>query len=67
MIELKRLAAERKQTLSSVVDEFMREGIQRARSAKRKRHSIAIPTFHMGTAMVNVADRDQLYEVLDGR
>jgi hypothetical protein len=61
--ELKRLAAERNQTLSSLVDEFLADGIRRARAPKRR--APALPTFDMGEPRVNVADRDQLWEAMD--
>ncbi len=66
LIELKRLAAERRQTLSSLIDEFLRQGLERAvRPRSRKR--VRLPVFNMGEPRVNISDRDQLYEVLDGR
>jgi len=37
MKDLKRLAAERGQTLSAVVDEFLAEGIRRASAPKKRR------------------------------
>ena len=61
--ELKRLAAERNQTLSSLVDEFLADGIRRARAPKRR--APALPIFDMGEPRVNVADRDQLWEAMD--
>jgi len=58
LIELKRLAAERGQTISAVVDEFLAEGIRRASAPKPRNASL--PVFDMGEPRVNVADRDQL-------
>lgn len=63
MIELKRLAAERRQTLSAVVDEFLAEGIRRSRTPKRTPPQL--PSFDMGEPRVNIDDRDQLWEVME--
>ncbi len=63
LIELKRLAAERGQTISAVVDEFLAEGIRRASASKRRNPSL--PVFYMGEPGVNVADRDQLWEAME--
>jgi hypothetical protein len=65
LVDLKRLAAARRQTLSAVVDEFLRQGLERARHPKRSKPSSALPSFPMGKPRVNIADRDQLYEVLE--
>ena len=56
--EIKRLAADRGQTISAVVDEFLAEGLRRAQSPKRR--TVTLPSFDMGEARVNIADRDQL-------
>jgi hypothetical protein len=65
LVDLKRLAAERRETLSRVVDEFLREGLERARSKKRRKVQALPPAIHMGRELVNISDRDQLYDVLD--
>lgn len=62
-MELKRLAAERGQTLSAVVDEFLAEGVRRASAPKRR--GVALPVFDMGEPRVNLADRDQLESVME--
>jgi len=67
LIELKRLAAERQQTLSALVDEFLRQGLQRARAAPKAKPPAALPVFDMGKPTVNLADHDQLGELLGGR
>jgi hypothetical protein len=67
LVELKRLAAERRQTLSSLVDEFLREGLRRAREPRKPKPPAKLPSFDMGRPAVNLADRDQLGELLDGR
>jgi hypothetical protein len=63
LMELKRLAAERGQTLSAVVDEFLAEGLRRS-SAPKKR-VVTLPVFDMGEPRVNIADRDQLWELME--
>jgi plasmid stability protein len=61
---LKQRAAAEKRTLSDVTQEVLRRGL-RADTRKRKRAPVKLPTFTMGRPLVDVADRDQLYEVLD--
>jgi hypothetical protein len=51
LIDLKRLAAERGQTISAAVDQLLADGIRRA----------ALPVFEMGEPRVNLADRGQLF------
>lgn len=67
LVDLKRLAAERGETLSAVVDEFLRDGLERAKSSKKRANRPLPAPFCMGRPRVNVADRDQLYDFLDGR
>jgi hypothetical protein len=65
LIDLKRLAAERRETLSAVVDEFLREGLERARLKKKRKRQPLPRGKDMGRMLVNIADRDRLYDVLD--
>jgi hypothetical protein len=67
LVELKRLAAQRRQTLSSLVDQFLREGLQRASASPGRKRLTRLPAFDMGLPAVNLADRDQLQGVLGGR
>lgn len=60
---LKKLAAEQNRTLSEVTQEVLRCGLAPQRS--RAREAATLPAYSMGPPLVNVADRDQLYEVLD--
>jgi hypothetical protein len=62
--ELKRRAAEENRTLSDVTQETLRRGLARARPSRRRRR-VKVPTFAMGEPRIDVADRDQLYEILD--
>jgi plasmid stability protein len=61
---LKQRAAAEKRTLSDVTQEVLRRGL-RADTGKRKRAPVKLPTFTMGPPLVDVADRNQLYEVFD--
>jgi hypothetical protein len=62
--ELKRRAAEENRTLSDVTQETLRVGLARTRAPRRSRR-VKLPTFAMGEPKVDVADRDQLFEILD--
>ncbi|HYL76565.1 MAG TPA: hypothetical protein VEU96_20290 [Bryobacteraceae bacterium] len=63
LLELKRLAASRGETLSAIVDQFLAEGIRRASAPRRSRPSL--PVFNMGKPRVNIADRDQLWDAME--
>jgi hypothetical protein len=62
--ELKKRAAEENRTLSDVTQEVLRLGLARRAPARGPRRN-KLRTYSMGRALVDVADRDQLYEVLD--
>ena len=66
LVELKRMAAERGQTLSALVDELLLAGLHRAKTPRPGRARRALLSFHMGKPRVNLADRDQLYQWMDG-
>ena len=63
LADLKRIAAERGQTVSAVVDEYLSEGIRRSRQPKRAK--AGLPVFDMGEPRVNIADRDQLWDLME--
>ena len=63
IVELKRLAAERRQTVSALVDEFLAEGIRRSRAPARR--VARLPVFDLGEARVNIDDRDQLWDAME--
>ena len=67
LVQLKRLAAERRQSLSAVVDEFLRAGLEGAKSGRKVKPRRLPPGVDMGEPAVNIADRDQLYDFLDRR
>jgi hypothetical protein len=60
--DLKRRAAERNETMSALVTECLVQGLRETRRPKRP---FRLPSFKMGPAKVNVADREALYDVLD--
>ena len=60
--DLKRRAAERRTTLSELAAQFLREGLRE--KAKRKRLP-RLPSFKMGPPLVDIADREALYRVLE--
>ena len=60
-VDLKQLAAERGQTLSAVVDEFLAEGLRRARAPKAP---LVLPSYDLGKALVDIDDREALAEVM---
>jgi ABC-type phosphate transport system ATPase subunit len=64
MAQLKREAARQKRTMSELVETALR-GLFRA---QRKRQDVPpLPTFHSGGTLVDVADRDALYQAMEGR
>ena len=63
LAEIKRIAVDRGQTISAVVDEFLAEGVRRSQAPKRK--TVTLPVFDMGEPRVNVADRDQLFDLME--
>jgi hypothetical protein len=63
LADVKRVAADRGQTISAVVDEFLSEGVRRAQAPKRR--AVSLPVFNMGEPRVNIADRDQLFDLME--
>jgi hypothetical protein len=64
MAQLKREAARQKRTMSELVETALR-GL--FRSQKRHEEVPPLPTFHSGGTLVDVADRDALYQAMEGR
>ena len=64
MAELKALAAARDKSLSILVDQFLREGLERARATRKRRPPLP-RSRNMGRELVDVADRDALYDIFD--
>lgn len=64
MARLKREAARQRRTMSSLVEEALRMLL---RSRKGPRDLPPLPSFRSGGALVDVADRDALYQAMEGR
>jgi len=62
MRELKRRAAERGETLSTVVEETLRRGLETPRAPLAVE---PLPTYAMGEPRADLADRDDLYRVME--
>jgi metal-responsive CopG/Arc/MetJ family transcriptional regulator len=64
MANLKREAARQGRTMSELVESALRLLLR----SHRKRHKIApLPTFRSGGVLVDIADRDALYQAMAGR
>ncbi len=64
MAQLKREAARQGRTMSELVETALR-GL--FRSQKRRTDLPPLPTFHSGGTLVDIADRDALYQAMEGR
>jgi len=60
---LKRRAAERGTTLSEVVADLLRRGLEKEPTVELG----PLPVYRMGAPQVDLADRDALFAVMDGR
>ena len=60
--DLKRKAADRKETMSALVTQFLVQGLRESRKPKQP---FRFPTFSAGPPKVDVADREALYDLLD--
>jgi len=60
---LKRRAAERKETVSALVSEYLRRGLKGPGQVKEPE---PLPSFSMGEMLIDINDRERLYDVLDG-
>ena len=64
MAALRREAARQSRTMSEMVESALRLSLR----AQRKRDKmVALPTFRSGSPLVDVADRDALYQTMEGR
>jgi Family of unknown function (DUF6364) len=64
MAQLKREAARQGRTMSELVETALRMLFQ----SSRKREELSpLPTFRSGGTLVDVADRDALYQAMEGR
>jgi hypothetical protein len=64
MAELKQEAVRQKRTMSELVETALRNLF---RSRKQPVELTPLPVFHSGGAVVDVADRDALYQAMEGR
>ena len=64
MAQLKREAARQGRTMSELVETALRLLF---RSQKKREDLPPLPTYHSGGALVDVADRDALYQAMEGR
>jgi mRNA-degrading endonuclease RelE of RelBE toxin-antitoxin system len=61
---LKKLAADQNRPLSKVTQEVLQRGLAEPRPPARRK-AVRLPAFSMGLPLVDVADRNQLLDVLD--
>jgi hypothetical protein len=64
MAQLKREAVRQGRTMSELVETALRTLF---RSQKKRQALPPLPTFHSGGTLVEVADRDALYQAMEGR
>ena len=64
MAEIKREAARQGRTMSELVETALRLLL---RSQRKREKIVALPSFHSGGALVDIADRDALYQAMEGR
>ena len=64
MLRLKREAARQKRTMSEMVEAALRLYLRKPRKGAEQPD---LPTFDSGGALVDIADRDALYQAMEGR
>jgi hypothetical protein len=64
MAQLKREAARQGRTMSELVETALRNLF---RSQKKMTELSPLPVFHSGGVLVDIADRDALYQAMEGR
>ena len=64
MADLKREAARQGRTMSELVESALRLLL---RAHRKRQKVVALPTFHSGGAVVDIADHDALYQAMEGR
>jgi plasmid stability protein len=64
MAELRREAARQGRTMSEMVETALRNLF---RSQSKPAELMPLPTFHSGGALIDVADRETLYQAMEGR
>jgi hypothetical protein len=64
MAELKREAARQGRTTSELVESALRLLL---RAQRNREKIVALPTFRSGGTLIDIADRDALYQAMEGR
>ena len=64
MLQLKREAARQRRTMSDLVETALRTLF---REQKKRAKVSTLPTFHSGGMLVDVSERNALYDVMEGR
>jgi plasmid stability protein len=64
MVRLKREAARQGRTMSEMVETALRGLLQ---SRKNPAKLAPLPTFNSGGALIDIADREALYQAMEGR
>ena len=64
MAQLKREATRQGRTMSELVETALRNLF---RAQKKTADLLPLPVFHSGGALVDIADRDALYQAMEGR
>jgi hypothetical protein len=64
MTQLKREAARQGRTMSEIVESALRTAFK---ASRHRVELLPLPSFDSGGALVDVADRDALYQAMEGR
>ncbi len=64
MKRLKHEAARQRRTMSELAESALRRMFQ---SSQKKQYSPQLPTFHGGRELVDMADRNALYEAMENK
>jgi hypothetical protein len=67
MARLRQEAARQKRTMSELVEAALRLLFQTGRQQAKKKKLPPLPRFHGGKHLVDIADRNALYDVMEGR
>jgi hypothetical protein len=67
MDRLRREAARQHKTMSELVEAALRLLFQAPNRTGKKKKLPRLPTFHSGGYLVDIADRNALYDVMEGR
>jgi metal-responsive CopG/Arc/MetJ family transcriptional regulator len=64
MAQLKREAARQGRTMSELVETALRMFL---RPQRKREEILSLPTFRSGGTLVDISDRDALYQAMEGR